>query len=63
MRITSFALALAATVGLVSGDALSDLEAKGRTQIDSWISTKSTTCTKDKLRVRKEWSVISEQLL
>jgi tyrosinase len=50
--------ALFASVSLLSvlcaADAVSDLAAKGRPNIDAAIA-KSTTCTKDKLRVRKEW--------
>jgi tyrosinase len=41
-------------VGLVSGDAVLDLQNKGRPSIDAQIA-KSKTCTKDKLRVRREW--------
>lgn len=40
--------------GLVAGDALLDLQTKGRTQLDAQLA-KSKTCTKDKLMVRKEW--------
>jgi tyrosinase len=40
--------------GLVSGDAVADLEKKGRPSIDAQIA-KSRTCTKDKLQVRREW--------
>ncbi|KAK3311021.1 uncharacterized protein B0T15DRAFT_499059 [Chaetomium strumarium] len=44
--------------GLASGDAVLDLQNKGRPSIDAQIA-KSTTCTKDKLRVRREWGDIS----
>lgn len=39
---------------LVVADAVSDLAAKGRPNVDAAIE-KSTTCTKANLRVRKEW--------
>jgi|TARA_R110002003_G_scaffold40_11_gene2725 tyrosinase len=39
---------------LIQADVVSDLAAKGRPNVDAAIA-KSTTCTKDKLRVRKEW--------
>ncbi|KAK4117804.1 Di-copper centre-containing protein [Canariomyces notabilis] len=44
--------------GLVFGDAVADLEKKGRPSIDAQIA-KSRTCTKDKLQVRREWGDIS----
>jgi tyrosinase len=37
-----------------SADLVSDLQNKGRPAIDAQLA-KSTTCTKDKLTVRKEW--------
>jgi tyrosinase len=40
----------------VQGDAVGDLQTKGRAAVDAAI-VKSTTCTKDKVRVRKEWYV------
>ena len=47
---------LAAFAGLVVGDAVNDLEAKGRTQINDYIASGSKGgCTKDKLSVRREW--------
>ena len=49
------ALAWAVTASLVVGDALNDIENTGRKQIDDYIATKSKSCTKDKLMVRKEW--------
>jgi tyrosinase len=39
---------------LCSADAVSDLATKGRPAIDAAIA-QSTTCTKAKLRVRREW--------
>jgi tyrosinase len=39
---------------VVSGDAVLDLQTKGRPSIDAQIA-KSATCTKDKLKVRREW--------
>ncbi|KAK4039370.1 hypothetical protein C8A01DRAFT_47161 [Parachaetomium inaequale] len=44
--------------GLVSGDAVLDLQTKGRPSIDAQIA-KSTTCTKANLKVRREWGDIS----
>lgn len=44
--------------GLASGDAVQDLEVKGRPAIDARIA-QSTTCTKDKLQVRREWYVMA----
>ncbi|KAF2686250.1 Di-copper centre-containing protein [Lentithecium fluviatile CBS 122367] len=43
---------------LVSGDAVGDLQTKGRAAVDATIA-KSTTCTKDKVKVRKEWGDIT----
>jgi tyrosinase len=52
--------ALLVTISLLSvlcaADAVSDLGAKGRPAVDAAIA-KSTTCTKDRLQVRREWSV------
>jgi tyrosinase len=42
---------------LCAADAVSDLATKGRPAVDAAIA-KSTTCTKDKLQVRREWYVI-----
>ncbi|GAB1311545.1 hypothetical protein MFIFM68171_01755 [Madurella fahalii] len=44
--------------GLVSADAVADLEKKGRPSIDAQIA-KSATCTKEKLQVRREWGDLS----
>jgi tyrosinase len=41
---------------LCTADAVSDLATKGRPAIDAAIA-KSTTCTKAKLQVRREWYV------
>ncbi len=54
MRLLELALSWAAIATLVSGDAVMDLVTKGRPQIDDYMAT-SKTCTKEKLRVRKEW--------
>ncbi|KAK1758292.1 hypothetical protein QBC47DRAFT_440839 [Echria macrotheca] len=43
---------------LVCGDAVLDLQNKGRPAVDAQIA-KSKTCTKDKLQVRREWGDIS----
>jgi tyrosinase len=47
---------------LCAADAVSDLATKGRPAIDAAIA-KSTTCTKDKLQVRREWYAPSLLLL
>jgi tyrosinase len=44
-----------------SADAVGDLQTKGRAQWDGQLA-KSITCTKAKLRVRKEWHVTSFQI-
>jgi tyrosinase len=41
-------------LSLVAADATLDLQNKGRPNIDARIA-QSTTCTKDKLKVRREW--------
>lgn len=52
--------ALLASLSLLSvvlaADAVSELAAKGRPSVDAVVA-KSTTCTKDKLQVRREWYV------
>lgn len=40
--------------GLVSADAVADLEKQGRPSIDAQIA-QSATCTQEKLQVRREW--------
>ena len=52
------AIASVALAGLVAGDAVNDLENKGRPALDAVIEA-STTCSKDKLLVRREWYVCS----
>lgn len=52
-------LALLALAGLAAADAVSDLEAKGRPALDATMA-KSTTCSKDKLQVRREWGDLSK---
>jgi tyrosinase len=44
---------------LVRADVVGDLQTKGRAALDAAIA-KSTTCTKDRVRVRKEWYVLSK---
>ncbi|KXX76751.1 Tyrosinase [Madurella mycetomatis] len=44
--------------GLVSADAVADLEKQGRPSIDAQIA-QSATCTKEKLQVRREWGDLS----
>lgn len=46
---------------LCAADVVGDLQTKGRPAIDAAVA-KSTTCTKDKLRVRREWYVPSPSL-
>lgn len=47
-------VSLSVLSALCAADAVSDLQQKGRAAVDAQIA-KSTTCTKDKLQVRKEW--------
>ncbi|KAK3330693.1 hypothetical protein B0H66DRAFT_72310 [Apodospora peruviana] len=61
-RLFSVALLAAAVqwmlfAGLVSGDAVQDLQKKVRPNLDAAIA-KSKTCTKEKLQIRKEWGDI-----
>ena len=49
-------VALSLLSALCAADAVSDLQTKGRPNIDAAIAS-STTCTKDKVKVRKEWYV------
>ncbi|KAF1972342.1 hypothetical protein BU23DRAFT_555139 [Bimuria novae-zelandiae CBS 107.79] len=42
---------------LCAGDAVGDLQTKGIPVIDAAIAN-STTCTKDKVKVRKEWYIL-----
>lgn len=53
-------LALLST--LCAADAVSDLQKKGRAALDAQIA-KSTTCTKEKLQVRREWYVYLSRYL
>ena len=48
--------------GLVSADAVKDLQDKGRAALDAQLA-KSTTCTKAKLQIRREWYLRSHPLL
>jgi hypothetical protein len=48
------AIALLALAGSSFGDAVVDLQNKGRPAIDALLA-KSKTCTKENLMVRKEW--------
>jgi tyrosinase len=52
VRIASFALL--ALAQLVVGDAVKDLQDKGRPNVNNLVA-KSKTCTKEKLKIRKEW--------
>ncbi|KAL2134581.1 hypothetical protein VTI74DRAFT_11403 [Chaetomium olivicolor] len=45
-------------LSLVSADAVLNLQIKGRPNLDALIA-KSATCTKNKLKVRREWGDIS----
>jgi tyrosinase len=53
---TLLALQWLLLLGPVQGDAVKDLQDKGRPAIDAAIA-KSKTCTKEKLQVRREWYV------
>ncbi|KAK3383479.1 hypothetical protein B0T24DRAFT_688013 [Lasiosphaeria ovina] len=56
-RLSAFALLAVPwllLIGLVCGDAVNDLETKGRVNLNTQLA-KSKTCTKDKLEVRREW--------
>lgn len=53
-------VALGLLTALCAADAVSDLQTKGRAAVDAEIA-KSTTCTKDKLQVRREWYVHSAE--
>ncbi|KAL2143111.1 hypothetical protein VTI28DRAFT_325 [Corynascus sepedonium] len=46
--------------GLVAGDAVLDLQEKGRPSIDARIAN-SATCSKENLQVRREWGDISDE--
>lgn len=48
------------TPDLVSGDAVKDLQDRGRPNLDAAIA-RSSTCTKEKLQVRREWYVLHTQ--
>lgn len=50
----AFLVSLSLLVALCTADAVTDLQTKGRAQVDAQLA-KSTTCTKDKLQVRREW--------
>ncbi|SPN99116.1 related to tyrosinase [Cephalotrichum gorgonifer] len=54
------AFAATALAGLVAADAVNDLENKGRVALDATIA-KSTTCSNDKLQVRREWGDITPE--
>jgi tyrosinase len=43
--------------GLVSGDAVKDLQDKGRPALEAALARATNGCTKDKLQVRREWYV------
>ncbi|KAK4185776.1 hypothetical protein QBC35DRAFT_555821 [Podospora australis] len=59
VRLFGFALlAVPLLTGLVSGDAVKDLQDKGRAALDAQLA-KSKTCTKANLQVRREWGDIS----
>lgn len=55
-RLYAFLVSLSLLSALCAADAVSDLQKKGRAAVDAEIA-KSTTCTKDKVKVRKEWYV------
>lgn len=53
-RVFAILASLSLLTVLCAADAVGDLQTKGRSAVDAAIA-KSTTCTKDKVRVRKEW--------
>lgn len=57
MRLSRFAF-VTVLAGLVAGDAVSDLAAKGRLQINDYLANTSKTCTPERLSVRKEWYIL-----
>ena len=57
MRLLGFAV-LSGLAAFAAGDAVNDLEAKGRLQINDYMANGTgKACTKDKLQVRREWCV------
>lgn len=58
--IYALLLVLSLLSALCAADAVSDLQTKGRAAVDAEVA-KSTTCTKDKLQVRREWYVGSSE--
>ena len=55
MRLLRF-FSSAALAGVVAADAVKDLQDQGRPALDAVIE-QSTTCSKDKLEVRREWYI------
>ncbi|KAI0410943.1 hypothetical protein F5X98DRAFT_384601 [Xylaria grammica] len=58
MKIAILCLTLLSLVATAYGDAVSDLWDKGKAALDAQL-LKSTTCTRDKLLVRREWGDLS----
>lgn len=54
VRIALVALQLLLLSSIVDADAVLDLWTKGQPSLDAQLA-KSTTCSKDKLQIRKEW--------
>lgn len=54
LRLFTAVWLLFALISLVNGDAVLDLQTKGRPNLDAQLAN-SKTCTKDKLSVRREW--------
>lgn len=53
-RIALVALQILLLSSIVDADAVLDLWTKGQPSLDAQLA-KSTTCSKDKLQIRKEW--------
>ena len=53
-RLYALLVSVSIFSALCAADAVGDLQTKGRAAVDAQIA-KSTTCTKAKLQVRKEW--------
>ena len=53
-RLVRYVVPFLALLPAVWGDEVLDLQNEGRPQVDAMIA-KSKTCTKEKLKVRREW--------
>ncbi|KAF2477543.1 Di-copper centre-containing protein [Lindgomyces ingoldianus] len=57
-RLFALLVSFSLLSAVCTADAVKDLQDKGRAAVDAVVA-KSTTCTKDKLRVRREWGDIT----